>query len=258
LLNKILISLDGGSCGDSLAAGMALAKVTESQVAVVRVNPPREQEDALPGSLSESDHEAEMAISKARSYFSREGIKIRGEIVNQREPADAILELAGEGWYELVVVPSGEGAQGSEGNGTLAAEVVARFPGSVLVVKENGGLSDLAVLVDDPDDTDLIDLAVGMASATDSGLKVLTSEGYGADVVLRSSLQKVADMGLSPMGEIVQGSGVPDVVDAAEGNGTNLLILRKPRPGPLGRVLGRNGRSLGPLLGCRCSVLLVA
>jgi len=289
VFKKILVPVDGSQSSlRSLEVVPLLAKANQARVTLLHVVPPQEDiaPDAEPageldyavvpdyGSIavkvgeadepeeralvSALDQRAESVVSDARARLGEEGLDVRTDIIRFEEPAEAILKLGDEGWYDLVVLGNGADDRWElDTVGQVAQEVARKFPRSVLVMKRKGGVSKLSVVVEAEEDEEILDEVIGMALTFGSDLNVLALEGEegSADTLLRSSLQRAANRGLAPTGSIVPGEAKPIVEEALSGR-SQLLVLRRPRVGPLGRVLHRKEWVYDVLDAVPCAVML--
>lgn len=291
VFKKILVPVDGSQSSlQSLHVVALLAKATRARVTVVHVLPPPADiaPDAEPageldyavtpdyGSIAvkvgEADEPEERAmasvlerradaiVSDARAGLAEEGVEIRTDVIRYQEPAEAILKLADEGWYGLIVLGNGEDDRWELNTvGQVAQEVARKFPRAVLIMKRKGGLSRLSVVVEREEDGEVLDEVIDIALAFGSEVSILAIEGQeegAADTLLRSFLQKAADRGLSPKGSIVAEEGRPVVEEAVSGQ-SQLLVMRRPRVGPVGRALHRKEWVYEVLDAAPCAVMLV-
>jgi nucleotide-binding universal stress UspA family protein len=285
---KLLIPVDESrSSLQSLEVAVAIAKATEPQVTVMHavgatvgatgIEPARARDYAVApdyGAISvdvggDKDEEGtevashmgqrgEAIVSSAQSIFQDEGIKVRTDIMRQREPPKAVLELAEQGLYDLIIMGNGEDDRWESGTvGQVTMEVARRSPTPVLVVKRKCGLSRLGALVSMEDEA-LVDLVVHFAGTYDSHLDMLVQEdGEGSEACLTSILSRAAEHGLQSEGGTIGGDPVTAAIDAARAKDLETLIMRRPKAGALGKILHGGEWAYELLATCPCSVLMV-
>jgi nucleotide-binding universal stress UspA family protein len=287
--SKLLVPVDASASSlQSLDLAAAMAKAMESRVTVLHVIPrsdaptgaetgqPREYAAApdygtvsVPvgsegrpahgGEATSLDQQAESLISNAQSIFSEAGLEIRTDIMRFREPAEAILDLADEGWHDLIVMGSGGDDHWEMSTvGSVAMEVARRFPKSVMVVKKACGFSVISALMDSERPGSL-EIAIELAGLLGSKLHLLAlQDGKGSgDVLLRSSIQVAADRGLTASGGIIDAEGrLAQIQEILKEEESQLLVLRRPRVGGLGKLLHRQEWVYELLYASPASVLL--
>jgi nucleotide-binding universal stress UspA family protein len=287
-LKKILAPVDSQMSSDiSMGVAAALAKAMGSRVTVVHVIPSTdlptgmemggtrefavapdygtisvtvEDGQSEEGIIRALDRRAESIISNAKSLFAENGLEIRTDIMRFREPKEAILELGEEGWYDLIVMAKGGDDDWERpGLGEVAMGVARESKRSTLLVKSSCGLGSISVVVYPGDDGGPTELAFEMAAALGSRLSFIAlEEDNGGDVVLRQLLQRASDQGLEAGGAIVGADFVEGIIENVRDSGTETLLVRRPKVGPLGRLLHKCEWVYDLLDACPSSVMLVA
>jgi nucleotide-binding universal stress UspA family protein len=131
---KVLVAYDG-SADARLALEHAAAKHAGDEVTVISVVPV--QQSGRGGGIDPTsdvgDHRS--ALSEAAALLSERGVQAR-TVESIGHPADAIVEAAEQGGYDLVIVGS-RGLNAIERflTGSVSGRVVAHAPCSVLVVR---------------------------------------------------------------------------------------------------------------------------
>jgi len=284
---KILVAIDQHSSSLQAAdLAAALAREAKSQVTLVHVIPPsaevpegtsgmdfsptQERNIAVPtpgGDASETEREmsrdldrrAEAIISDAKAIFDREGVEVRSDIVRYREPGRAILDLAEEGWYDLLVLGNGGDDHWElDTAGSVAHEVVKNAMTSVLLVKREAGFGSVSAYVT-KEDSPVMGPVMRISGVFDSQLDIIVGKDKEAEaeMLLRNLLQRAADAGLSPGGAIVKELDLESIEEAIGKNRSQLLILERPNPGALGRLVKRGGWLSKLVDVIPCSLLLV-
>ena len=119
---RVLLAVDGSrSSREGIEAALSLVRAMGSQITIVHVIPPSPGQVDV-GIPTEAEKSAESIISRAQDAFAREGIKARTDLVKYGEPHSAIVQLAKEGWCDLLVI----GSCGDEGWGVYPARPMAR------------------------------------------------------------------------------------------------------------------------------------
>ncbi len=239
----------------------SVARAFEAKVTVVHVvSGPQNSRGSWPAPFV-AEYAGESIISKAQSLYARKGLKVRSDLITHRDPASAILYLAKEGWHDLIVMGNGGDDRWEDDSvGQVAMAVARRFSRSIMVVKKRFGLSRPWVLINGEDDWPLLELAIQLVGpfAKTLGVLVLELAGKGdADAMLRSCLQRAADVGIAPTGAIVKG-GMEEINEAVRLDGATTLVLRKPRAGFLWRILRSDEWIYDLLRRCPSSTLLLA
>ncbi len=211
--------------------------------------------------ISHLDQRAESIIGGAQSVFAEHGVEVRTDIMRFREPTDAILDLADEGWYDLIIMGNGEDDHWELNTvGGVAAGVSRKFGKSVLIVKKKCGLSVISVLLE-PGKEGLLDRAIEFAQTFGAklGIIALEDEEGSGDRVLRSAIQQAADHGLEASGALVSHEErLKEILETVKEEGVETLLVPRPKVGGLGKLLHRGEWIYELLCSCPSSILLIA
>jgi len=139
---KVLVATDGSERSmKAVRRGLELAVTEGSDITLIAVAPSLSalvmDVDELPVSVQEAlDFEAVNAIDKAKAVFDEKGVKVVTLLARGKVPANAILEVADEGRFDLILMGS-TGKTGIERYllGTTASKVVANASCSVAVIR---------------------------------------------------------------------------------------------------------------------------
>jgi universal stress protein A len=255
--SRIFLAVDGSKPSwDGVEVALSLVKATGSRVTIVHVMPPGKGTSG--GSLpTEEEKSAEAIVSRVQDAFAREGVKARTDLVKYGRPHTAIVQLAKEGWCDLLVM----GASGDEGRGvysvgSTAMRVAEDFRSPVILVKKRRGFSKLSLVVEEGRGGSDIDLAIDLARNLGGSLNFLVV-GMGVergDSLLRWAMQRACDAGVSPSGAVIENE-LPAISDETDRLGTSTLLIRRRR-NLISRIRGGDG-SLRLAVDCHCSVLLL-
>lgn len=138
MISKILAASDGSAAAmEAVGAAAVIARAFDAKLAVVTVAYiPRMYKVDLSDDM-------ERAYVKDWEHVLEDTVKAAGDVsqaetklLRKGSPADAILEEAESGGYDLIVLGSnGAGNPGGKGMGSVAARVGARAHCSVLVIR---------------------------------------------------------------------------------------------------------------------------
>jgi nucleotide-binding universal stress UspA family protein len=210
--------------------------------------------------VSHFDQRAESIIADARSLFAEEGLDVKADILRYRDPLDAIQDFAKDGEYDLIVMGNGEDDRWElDTVGGVAEKVASGWKGSVLIVKKTCGFSRISVVVGAGRGGALFDLAANLAKDFGSQFKVISAPSDGkasADALLETHLQKAKELGLAAQGEAMPKRNVKQLNGMLTTDLTQLLLLRRPAPGIVGRIFGGGDWAYKVLMSCPCSVMI--
>lgn len=254
---RIFLAVDGSkSSMDGADAALSIVRAMGSRVTIVHVTEPVEgrARSAMP---TEGEKSAEAVISRVQAAFAREGVKARSDLVRNGRPHAVIVQLAKEGWCDLLVLgSSGDGGRDVYTIGSTAMSVAEKFRGPVLLVKRRSGFSKISLVVEVARGNPDIDFAIDLARALDGGLNFLVAGigGEYADSVLRWAMQRACDAGVEPTGAVIEHD--PETISEAAGkHGTETILVRRRRK-LLSRIRGADD-ALRLAVECQCSVLLL-
>lgn len=154
-IRQVLVATDGSECSmeaaryaASILSGMLPMVVIihvapndpfptgTTRLAIETPEPAAEDEVDIARAMWEG---TQAVIDQARLPFDSMGASVEGAI-RQGDPADQILDFAGDEDFDLIVLGSrGMGEPESEGLGRTSSAVVRRAPCPVLVVRPRGG-----------------------------------------------------------------------------------------------------------------------
>lgn len=154
-IRRVLVATDGSECSmeaaryaASLLSGMLPMVVIihvapddpfptgTTRLAIETPEPAGEDEVDIARAMWEG---TQAVIDQARLPFDSIGASVEGAI-RQGDPADQILDFAGDEDFDLIVLGSrGMGEPESEGLGRTSSAIVRRAPCPVLVVRPRGG-----------------------------------------------------------------------------------------------------------------------
>lgn len=144
MFTRVLVAVDGGGHARQAAlTAAALARSTGATLTLLTVYP------QAPGFEGEPEYSAtlEHAFREAASILAAEesavlatgGPPVEKEMLGASQPAAAILDAASSGRYDLLVMGTrGLGRLRSALLGSVSAQVAARSPIPVLIVREPG------------------------------------------------------------------------------------------------------------------------
>jgi nucleotide-binding universal stress UspA family protein len=138
MFNKILAASDGSAAAmKAVEAGAAVAKAFGAELTVVTVAYiPRMYQIDLGDDMKRAYVEDWEHVLRDSASAVRRVVDAKTKLLHEGTPADAILEEAERGGYDLVVVGStGMGGTGRAVIGNVAVRVGARANCSVMVVR---------------------------------------------------------------------------------------------------------------------------
>jgi len=265
---KILVPADGSKSSlQSLEMAATLAGKMGSETTIIHVIPefvgvPAEGEPEAIGKevVSHFDQKAESIIADARSLFAEEGLDVKTDILRYRDPSDAIQDFAEDGEYDLIVMGNGEDDRWELDTVGGVAEKVARgWKGSVLIVKKMCGFARMSVVVGTGRDEALFELAVNLAKAFGSQFKVISAPSDGkasADALLETYQRRAKELGLVPQGEAMPKRNIKQLNAMLTTDLTQLLLVQRPTPGIVSRILGGRDWPYKVVASCPCSVMI--
>jgi nucleotide-binding universal stress UspA family protein len=254
---RIFLAVDGSkSSMDGVDLALSIVRSMGSRVTIVHVTEP--VEDRVGGVIpTEEEKSAEAVVSRVQAEFAREGVKARSDLVRYGKPHSAIVQLAKEGWCDLLVLgSSGDEGRGVFSVGSTAMNVAEKFRGPVLLVKRRSGFSKLSLVVEVARGGPDIDFSIELARTLDGRLNFLVAGigGEYGDSALRWAMQRACDAGVEPSGAVIDHD--PDAISEAAGrHGTETIIVRRRR-NLLSRIRGADD-AFRLAVECPCSVLLL-
>jgi nucleotide-binding universal stress UspA family protein len=254
---RIFLAVDGSkSSMDGADLALSIVSALGSRVTIVHVTEP--VEDRVGGIIpTEEEKSAEAVMSRVQAAFAREGVKARSDLVRYGKPHAAIVQLAKEGWCDLLVLgSSGDDGRGVYSVGSTAMRVVEKFRGPILLVKRRSGFSKLSLVVEVARGSPDIDFAIDLARTLGGCLNFLVAGigGEYGDSVLRWAMQRACDAGVEPSGAVIEHDPVT-ISEAAGRYGTETIIVRRRR-NLLSRIRGVDD-AFRVAVECPCSVLLL-
>jgi len=265
---KILVPVDGSKSSlQSLDMAAALAKKMGSETTIIHVIPefvgvPAEGEPKAIGNevVSHFDQKAESIMADARSLLAEEGIDVKADVLRYRDPADAILEFAKDGEYDLIIMGNGEDDRWElDTVGGVAERAAKRWSGPVLIVKKTCGFARISVVVGSGREEALFGTAANLAKDFGSQFKVISAPGDGkasGDALLDTYLQKAKGLGLVPQGAAMPKRNLKQLNSMLTTDLTQLLLVERPASGMFSRIFGGGDWAYRIVASCPCSVMV--
>jgi nucleotide-binding universal stress UspA family protein len=186
-------------------------------------------------------------VADAAALFKEEGIEVDQRVENA-DPAEAILDEAEGGGYNLIVLGSGGETGGKPHLGSVAKKVSLHGKTSVLIVREKGRISRILVPVDGSVNSQkAFEHAVALARETDSEitlLNVLEPSFFRARPELSEEignkiLSQAADKaeGVKVDQRLESGDPAETVVRIAEDEDSDLIVMGSRGQGAMKRWL---------------------
>lgn len=290
---RVLLALDGSASSDAacqLVGSLSWPEATVIQVlgvveSVVEMLAPRFGSAAAAGSSDGPTDELEQVLDRAVAALDKPTLIVRREILVGR-PATLIVDAATDRRAELVVVGSrGRGPLASMLLGSVSAEVVDHAPCPVLVVRRPVADSVLVAVDGSPSAIgavnflrahritaerpievltvvqatglpDVVPLAGVRGFAVESPGGRLVEDRRRAEAIAAGAAQKLRGDGYHARWSISTGNAAHEIISAAEGFGSGLVVVGSRGHTGLSRiVLGSVARNV--LLHTSASVLVV-
>jgi nucleotide-binding universal stress UspA family protein len=254
---RIFLAVDGSkSSMNGVDVALSIVRAMGSRVTIVHVTEP--VEGRVGGVIpTEAEKSAEAVVSRVQAKFAREGVKARSDLVRYGKPHAAIVQLAKEGWCDLLVLgSSGDEGRGVYSIGSTAIRVAEKFRGPVLLVKRRSGFSKISLVVEVARGSPDIDFGIDLARSLEGSLNFLVAGigGEYGDSALRWAMQRACDAGVEPTGAVIEYDPVA-ISEAAGKHGTETILVRRRR-NLLSRIRGVDD-AFRIAFECPCSVLLL-
>jgi len=118
--------------------------------------------------------EGKKSISEAASLFGQKGIAAKMKLVEHVDPAEAIIEEAEKGDYDLVVMGQSDRGQEKPHLGSVAEKVSQYARTSVLIARGKSSVSRILVPIDGSENArEALEYAVALAAKTGASITLL-------------------------------------------------------------------------------------
>ena len=151
-------------------------------------------------------NEGKKSISDAAALFEQKGITVQERIVDHADPAEAIIEEAERGDYELIIMGQSEAKEKKPHLGSVTEKVSQYSRAPVLIVRERSSVSRILVPIDGSENAGkALEYAVAIAREANASITLL--------YVLERSLFKSKTEEAKKMGTLVLSKAANEVKD---------------------------------------------
>lgn len=185
--------------------------------------------------------EGKKSISEALAFFRERNIVPRTKLVEHVDPAEAIIEEAEKGDYDLVII--GQGGKENKGPhlGSIAEKVTQHTRTPVLIAREKGAFSSVLVPIDGSENAkEALNYASTISKKTDAEMTLLHVAERSLFKPRSSESRKIGSLILSKAAEEVKGAKVRQVVES--GNPAKIITEMADKKGYDLIVIGSKGQ----------------
>ena len=207
----------------------------------VKTHKPHQLSAQHPGDRQLAYEEGKKSISEAAAFFREKDITPTMKLVEHVDPAEAILEEAEQGDYDLVII--GQGGREDKGPhlGSVAEKVSQQTRTPVLFTRKKDSFSSMLVPVDGSENArEALKYAAAIAEKTNSKLTLLHVTERSPFKLRSKESEKIGSQILSKAAEEIKGVKVHQITES--GNPARIITEMTDKNGYDLIVIGSKGQ----------------